>query len=264
LLITRIITGALYGVAITAAVLFLPTAGVAIVFGALWLGGAWEWAGFAKFGVRGRVVYSLSFAAAMASVWLFGGSLAIGMLGLALLFWLLAVGIVLTFPRPFAASVVVISGFVVLLPSWGLFVWLHAAMPHGRGLAMTLLAIVWAADVGAYAFGRWLGRTKLAPAVSPGKTWEGMAGGVLLAAVAAGSAAVWLDLPVFPLAALGVVTSLVSVLGDLTQSMFKRNVGLKDSGKLLPGHGGVLDRIDSLTAAIPVFAGGLLLFGIAG
>jgi len=141
---------------------------------------------------------------------------------------------------------------------------LHAATPHGRGLAMTLLAIVWSADVGAYAFGRWLGRTKLAPAVSPGKTWEGMAGGVLLAAVAAGSAAAWLNLPVFPLAALGIVTALVSVLGDLTQSMFKRNVGLKDSGKLLPGHGGVLDRIDSLTAAIPVFAGGLLLFGITG
>jgi phosphatidate cytidylyltransferase len=141
---------------------------------------------------------------------------------------------------------------------------LHGGMPHGRGLAMTLLAIVWAADVGAYAFGRWLGRTQLAPAVSPGKTWEGMAGGLLLAGLAAGIAAVWLDLPVARLAALGVVTALVSVLGDLTQSMFKRNVGLKDSGKLLPGHGGVLDRIDSLTAAIPVFAGGLLLLGVAG
>jgi phosphatidate cytidylyltransferase len=127
---------------------------------------------------------------------------------------------------------------------------------------MTVLAIVWAADVGAYAFGRWLGRTKLAPAVSPGKTWEGVAGGLLLAGVAAGLAAPWLDLPVARLAGLGVVTALASVLGDLTQSMFKRNAGLKDSGKLLPGHGGVLDRIDSLTAAIPVFAGGLLLFGI--
>jgi phosphatidate cytidylyltransferase len=100
--------------------------------------------------------------------------------------------------------------------------------------------------------------------VSPGKTWEGMAGGLLLAAFAAGIGAAWLDLPVVRLGALGVATALVSVLGDLTQSMFKRNVGLKDSGKLLPGHGGVLDRIDSLTAAIPVFAGGLLLFGIAG
>ena len=265
MLITRIITGAVYGVVITATVLFLPTAGVAAVFGALWLAGAWEWAGFASFGTRGRVVYSLVFAAAVAAVWWFSGrSLATGLLALALAFWLLALIAVLRFPRPFAAGVVAVSGFLVLLPSWSLLVLLHGGMPHGRGLAMTLLAIVWAADVGAYAFGRWLGRTKLAPAVSPGKTWEGLAGGVLLAALAAGTAAAWLDLPIARLAALGVVTALMSVLGDLTQSMFKRNVGLKDSGKLLPGHGGVLDRIDSLTAAIPVFAGGLLLFGIAG
>jgi len=264
LLITRIITAAFYGVAITAAVLFLPTAGVAAVFGALWLAGAWEWAGFARFGTPGHVAYSLLFAAAMLAVWFAGASLAPGMLAVALVFWLVAVAAVVSFPRPFSAGVVIVSGFIVLLPSWWLLVRLQGAVPHGRGLCMTLLAIVWAADIGAYAFGRWLGRTKLAPAVSPGKTWEGMAGGVLLAALAAAGAAVWLDLPVVPLAALGVVTALVSVLGDLTQSMFKRNVGLKDSGKLLPGHGGVLDRIDSLTAAIPVFAGGLLLFGIAG
>ncbi len=118
------------------------------------------------------------------------------MLAVALVFWLAAVGAVLKFPRPFPASVVIVSGFIVLLPSWWLLVRVHAGMPHGRGLAMTLLAIVWAADVGAYAFGRWLGRTKLAPAVSPGKTWEGMAGGLLLAALAAGTAAVWLDVPI--------------------------------------------------------------------
>lgn len=265
MLITRIITAVFYGVAVTAAVLFLPTAGVAAVFGALWLAGAWEWAGFAKFDTRGHVVYSVLFAALMAVAWwLPGGALAVGILAVAFVFWLLAIGVVLTFPRPFATGVVVASGFFVLLPSCWLLVRLHAAMPHGRGLAMTLLAIVWAADIGAYAFGRWLGRTKLAPAVSPGKTWEGMVGGILLAALVAGGAAAWLDLPVARLAALGVLTALASVLGDLTQSMFKRNVGLKDSGKLLPGHGGVLDRIDSLTAAIPVFAGGLLLFGIAG
>ncbi|MEO8464888.1 MAG: phosphatidate cytidylyltransferase [Gammaproteobacteria bacterium] len=263
MLITRIITAAFYGVAITAAVLFLPTLGVATVFGALWLAGAWEWAGFARFGSRGHIAYSLVFAAAMVGVWFSGRTWDVALLAVALAFWLLAVVAVLRFPRRFVAGVVIVSGFVVLLPSWRLLAQLHAAVPHGRGLAMTLLAIVWAADIGAYAFGRWLGRTKLAPAVSPGKTWEGMAGGVLLAALAAGAGAFWLDLPVVRLAALGVVTALASVLGDLTQSMFKRNVGLKDSGKLLPGHGGVLDRIDSLTAAIPVFVGGLLLFGIA-
>jgi phosphatidate cytidylyltransferase len=125
------------------------------------------------------------------------------------------------------------------------------------------LLIVWAADVGAYVFGRLLGRTKLAPAVSPGKTWEGVTGGLLLAGVAAGAAAAWVGLPTNRLVVLGVLTALVSVLGDLTQSMFKRNVGLKDSGRLLPGHGGVLDRIDSLTAAVPAFVGGLVALGLA-
>jgi phosphatidate cytidylyltransferase len=129
---------------------------------------------------------------------------------------------------------------------------------------MTLLVIVWAADVGAYAIGRWLGRVKLAPKVSPGKTWEGVTGGVLLAALAAWAAAVLLGLPAAPLIGLGIATALASVVGDLTVSMFKRNVGLKDSGTLLPGHGGVLDRIDSLTAAVPIFALGLKLAGLLG
>ncbi len=124
---------------------------------------------------------------------------------------------------------------------------------------MTVLAIVWAADVGAYTFGRWLGRIKLAPAVSPGKTWEGVSGGLLVAAAAAWIAAILIGLPAGALLALGVVTALVSVLGDLAVSVFKRNVGLKDTGTLLPGHGGVMDRIDSLTAAIPVFVLGLML-----
>ena len=130
-------------------------------------------------------------------------------------------------------------------------------------LALTALAIVWAADVGAYAAGRMLGRVKLAPKVSPGKTWEGLCGGVALAALVALAAAILLRLPPVSMVALGVVTALVSVVGDLTVSMFKRNVGVKDSGALLPGHGGVMDRIDSLTAAVPVFMLGVRLAGIA-
>jgi phosphatidate cytidylyltransferase len=265
LLITRIVTAAVFGVAVVASVLFLSTPAFAAVFGALWLAGAWEWAGFARFGVGARVAYAGAFAVAMLAAWFHvDARLAVVVLIVALAWWLIALGAVLTFPRPLGLRWVAALGFIVLLPSWLFLTRAHAVAAHGPGLVMTLLAIVWAADVGAYAFGRWLGRSKLAPLVSPGKTWEGMAGGVLTAAAAAGIAARLLGYNVASFVVLGVATALISVLGDLTQSMFKRNVGLKDSGKLLPGHGGVLDRIDSLTAAAPLYAGGLWLLGIMG
>jgi phosphatidate cytidylyltransferase len=177
--------------------------------------------------------------------------------------WALALGAVLTFPRAFGMPLVAVLGLPVLLPSWWLLVTLHA-VEQGPELGLTLMSIVWAADVGGYAFGRWLGRVKLAPAVSPGKTWEGVTGGLLAAAVAATIAARLLGLPVAGFVAVGIATALVSVLGDLTESMFKRNVGLKDSGALFPGHGGVLDRFDSLTAAIPIYVIGLIWLGVIG
>ena len=129
---------------------------------------------------------------------------------------------------------------------------------------MTAFVIVWAAYIGAYACGRRFGKRKLAPAVSPGKTWEGVSGGLLAAGLVGVLAAWQLGLPVGVLLVIALVTALFSVLGDLNVSLFKRNVGLKDSGRLLPGHGGVLDRIDSLTAAVPVFARGLELAGLLG
>jgi phosphatidate cytidylyltransferase len=182
----------------------------------------------------------------------------------ALIWWAFAFVLVVRYPRDFSSRFVTLAGIVVLWPSWVLLVRLHGDSALGAELAFTLLLIVWAADVGAYAFGRMLGRTKLAPAVSPGKTWEGVTGGLVTAGIAAGLAASWLHLPATRLVVLGMATALISVLGDLTQSMFKRNVGLKDSGKLLPGHGGVLDRIDSLTAAVPVFVVGVLVLNLVG
>jgi phosphatidate cytidylyltransferase len=119
--------------------------------------------------------------------------------------------------------------------------------------------VVWAADIGAYFVGRLLGRHKLAPKVSPGKTWEGVAGGMAGSLAVGVAGAYWFGIPAILLAPLAVVCGLVSVIGDLTVSVFKRNAKLKDSGWLLPGHGGVLDRIDSLTAAGPWLALGLQL-----
>jgi phosphatidate cytidylyltransferase len=265
LLVTRIITGAVLGVVITVTVLFLPTPAAAAILGLLWLAGAWEWAGLVGLATGGRAFYTAGVAVCMAAglLWL-DTRAALLVLILALLWWLLAFGAVLAFPRQFSRSFVAVAGLVVLLPSWLLLSRLHGGPMLGPGLALTLLLIVWAADIGAYAFGRWLGRVTLAPAVRPGTTWEGVGGGLLSAALVGGLAALVLGLPVGGLVSVGIATALVSVLGDLTTSMFKRNVGVKDSGHLLPGHGGVMDRIDSLTAAVPVFVLGLWLIGLGG
>jgi phosphatidate cytidylyltransferase len=265
MLAARIFTAVIFATAITGALLFAPSPVTAAVLAILWLAGVWEWGGFAKLQPVGRAGYTVVFAVAMAvaSPW-FDDQVHLALLAAALVWWIFALVLVVRYPRSFSPTFVVLAGIVVLLPSWALLVRLHGEGVLGAELAFTLLLIVWAADVGAYVFGRLLGRTKLAPAVSPGKTWEGVTGGLLTAGLAAGVAASWLHLPPSRLVVLGVATALISVLGDLTQSMFKRNVGLKDSGKLLPGHGGVLDRIDSLTAAVPVFIVGLWALNLIG
>jgi phosphatidate cytidylyltransferase len=127
----------------------------------------------------------------------------------------------------------------------------------GAQLLMYVFLLVWAADSGAYFVGRQFGKHKLAPNVSPGKTIEGLIGGLLSAAVVSYFASQYFIIESDKLAIFfvgSILTTLVSALGDLTESVFKREAGLKDSSNLLPGHGGILDRIDSLTAAVPVFA----------
>jgi phosphatidate cytidylyltransferase len=259
----RIVTGLLLGVAVTATMLMLPTVAAMAVLGILWVVGAWEWAGLARLEGGTRLGFFALCVAGMAPALLgVGTDLAHVLIGVAACWWVLALLGILSFPRRFPLPVVAIAGLLSLIPSLVLLSYVHGSGPSGPRLAFCSLVIVWAADVGAYAFGRWLGRHKLAPSVSPGKTWEGLLGGMACAAVVAAAAAAWVDIPRLQATVLGVVTALVSVVGDLTVSMFKRNVGLKDSGKLLPGHGGALDRIDSLTAAVPLFALGLLLAGV--
>ena len=143
-------------------------------------------------------------------------------------------------------------------------VYLHRL--HGGEVLLYMLTLVWLADIGAYFSGRKFGKRKLAPSISPAKTWEGVYGGILVNLV-------WIllvfwftggwgfDFLAFVL--IGIATVAVSVVGDLFESILKREAGVKDSGQMLPGHGGVLDRIDSVIAATPVFVGGLMLAGSA-
>jgi phosphatidate cytidylyltransferase len=251
------------GAVVTAAVLWLPTAAALAALGLLWLAGAWEWSGFARWGGGARAFYVGSFALGMLPAAWALSSASVGLvLAVAFAWWAAALIAVLTYPRAYSRGTVALAGVLTLLPPWYLLAYLHHAEPYGRMLTLTALVVVWAADIGAYGIGRRFGRVKLAPAVSPGKTWEGVVGGMVAAGAVAGLAGVALGLPVGTLVGIGVLTALVSVLGDLTVSLFKRNAGLKDSGTLLPGHGGVMDRVDSLTAAIPAFALALMFAGL--
>jgi phosphatidate cytidylyltransferase len=141
----------------------------------------------------------------------------------------------------------------VLVPAGIGLLHILASGSSGPWLVLALLAVVWASDIGAYFVGRRWGRMRLAPAVSPGKTWEGLLGGLALAGAVGALVAALLGLSPLTVSAMALSVAALSVVGDLTESMFKRNVGVKDSGTLIPGHGGVLDRMDSITAAVPLF-----------
>lgn len=156
----------------------------------------------------------------------------------------------------------VFSGAMVLLPPWLALTGLHANEPYGQELVLVVLLLIAVADSGAYFSGRRWGRKKLAPDISPGKTWEGVWGAAVLVALFSIIVAVTVldftrreQLLFFVLC---MVTLLFSVLGDLFESVMKRQANLKDSGHILPGHGGILDRIDAMTAAVPVFVSGLI------
>lgn len=191
--------------------------------------------------------------------------------------WLIAFVLVVSYPKSadiWAKSVAAkfIFGFCTLIPfligTLALRFYQYNLDEHqGTYLLLYVFLLVWGADSGAYFAGRAFGKHKLAPKVSPGKSWEGAIGGVITSAIIA---VIFLNLTpdnVFgrelntsAFIVLSVITVAVSILGDLSESMFKRQAGIKDSSQLIPGHGGILDRIDSLTAAVPVFAIGFFFF----
>jgi phosphatidate cytidylyltransferase len=142
------------------------------------------------------------------------------------------------------------------------FLWLARAEHGGREILLWLLAVVWATDIGAYAIGRSIGGPRLAPRWSPRKTWAGFVGGMISAALAGGAAAMTLRvLPLLPLVLVSSGLAIVAQFGDLAESLAKRRFGVKDSGRLIPGHGGLLDRLDGLLAVIPTVAVGTWITG---
>ena len=273
----RIITAIVMAGLFLAAIGYMPLAGLALVFAVLVGLGAWEWSALAGFRhTAARFVYVALVLAALMAMYLY---CQLGnqpprvkvqpVLGSACVWWSVALLWIKGYPGSalFWQSVPVRSamGILVLVPGWTAAVYLLSFAPAGL-LMVVLVLVVASADIGAYFAGKRFGKHKLAVLVSPAKTWEGFWGGV--AACALLSTILWSQLPetaahigLMSVLAVTIVTGLASVIGDLTVSMVKRQSGVKDTGSLLPGHGGILDRLDSLCAAAPAFALGLLLIG---
>lgn len=261
---TRIQT-AIVLVALLLLVLFAMPRGAAIGFlGALVLVGAWEWAAFAGLQTpESRLSYVVLVAGLCTWLW-DAASRPLDLvfaLKIVMVWWIVAF-LWLAFRSTSITRVTAgIAGIFVLVPAWTGLARLYSELEQGPALVLFVLVLVWAADVGAYFAGRRFGRLKLAPHVSPNKTWEGLIGGVAGGLLVAVVGAWWFEFALAPFVFLCGAVVLISIVGDLTESMFKRHAGLKDSGSVLPGHGGVLDRIDSLTAAVPLFLIGLHWLG---
>lgn len=271
----RLLTAAVLIPFLIYGILVFSTPYFALMFAAFVFLAGWEWGGVMKISASSkRGAYAVVVGLSMAVLWFFVSRVSTDWLALpviSLLWWLLALVWVLTYPK--SASrwsspwLLFIIGFMVLVPAWSALVMLHVHGEHGPYLVMYLLALIAIADTSAYFGGRRWGKHKLAPDVSPGKTWEGVVSALVVTGIFSLMATNLFSfsgnqLPAFIV--LSLITVSFSILGDLTESMFKRNAGLKDSGTILPGHGGVLDRIDGVTAAAPVFVVGLWLgdFGL--
>lgn len=272
----RVITACILALLLISAIVLLPPAGFHLCMGLVLCLAAWEWSRLA--GVQAlawRLLYVLVFVPMLYFSADIGGPLRERILLASVLWWLLALGWVLCYPRYrtgwYRPAVLLPAGLPLLLPGWLSLLYLRELSDY-ISYILLFLCLVAAADIGAYFGGRRFGRHKLAPAVSPNKTWEGVVGGQLAACLV-----LWLFLIGATLqglalnanqvieATLGtILLAACSVVGDLYESMVKRAGNLKDSGSVLPGHGGILDRIDSMTAALPVFVLVMLNSGVAG
>jgi len=272
----RLLTAIVLLPLLISALFYLDSGWIAVLFGCMVVAGAWEWsalAGLRSGTVRIAYVMCLAVMGIALVLWVSGhfGN-AIGLAAVSAVFWIAAlIELVRNGERQFGWLGTrvgkLISGFFALVPAWVCAYFLHAVDTRAPMLLLWMLVMVWVADSAAYLAGSTVGRHKLAPTVSPGKTIEGAIGGVVAVGVVAG-----LGGSVFPGYAgktlflwivLGAFVAMTSILGDLVESKYKRLAGVKDSGHLLPGHGGMLDRIDAVTSAAPAFVlGWYVLFHV--
>lgn len=251
------------------AILYLPNPAFAIVWALALNLAAWEWGALARLSsLVSRVVWLLVINLVLISLWLNINSNVVTdtVMLFAAGFWaLVMVSLLFDITRRMAGLsamsyqlVSLITGVFIIVPAWLALVLLHQVQASS---VLLVFCLVWSADTGAYFVGHRFGKRKLAPSISPGKSWEGVAGGLLFSLILVFVWSVIANLQqaeqlVFIIIAM--VAVMVSIYGDLLESVFKRVSGIKDSGQILPGHGGAMDRLDSITAAGPIFVVGHL------
>ena len=279
---TRLLAALVMAPVAIAAILLLPTEWMMALAAVVFMLGLWEWFDLAEIeDTLARTVLLVAHLALMAAlVWASRSSAGFSFVLLELatvigvIWWLLALAWLGRFKfasdhDTHARVFKLAAGALSTIPAWCALAWIHAGDPNGHRWLLTALMVVWAADTGAYFSGRRFGGKlfkgrKLSPQISPNKTIEGLIGGLLLAMVVgvvlslfAGASTAQL----LAVALVSVIAALFSVVGDLFESLLKRHAGVKDSGHLIPGHGGILDRLDGVLAALPAFALGKAVLG---
>jgi phosphatidate cytidylyltransferase len=275
LLRTRVITAVIVLLVMVGTLFFASALVWSLVVLAVALAACWEWSRMSGLTRRGQAAYLFVSGVLGAVFWLLyarapnGAFLTVATAAflVAAIFWVVAAPFWLASKSRPGAMTCALAGWIVIWPTWFAFVVLRDASPW---LLLAIAAVVWVADIAAYFTGKRFGRHKLAPAISPGKTWEGVVGALVGVAIY-GCILAWVALTrptpltnLFASAPIAVILALLvlaalSVVGDLFESWMKRGAGLKDSSSLLPGHGGILDRIDALTSTLPLAAFALSL-----
>lgn len=265
----RILTAIILIPIVVSAILFLPTPYLAILFALLCIGGAIEWAKLSGMDeCAAMAVYPLFIMMAIGGCyWLKTQNWELYLLGPVSLFWLVMMPVLLARRKPIGKDsglniIFLMIGLILLSSTWLSLTLLHHHNKMGAGILLFVLVLIWVADSGAYFTGKKFGKNKLAPVVSPGKTREGLYGALAFGLIWS-LGYYWYQpydgVNLGEFIALCVLVVVVSMVGDLFESLLKRKRDIKDSGHILPGHGGILDRVDSIIAAAPVFYTGLIL-----
>ncbi len=271
----RIITALILAPLVILAIFYLSSPWFMAALAAVVLIGSWEWTQFVNANSRYLALVPAIAVGVMSYFWLVPHDLTFSqleyshyaMLIIGSLWWVFSSFLAITYPKSRSwwensKPLRHLFGILTLIPFFWSVVFLRAEVMaddvfHGAKLVLYVCFIVWAADSGAYFSGKSFGNHKMAPAVSPNKTIEGLVGGIVVATIVGWFFADWFNIQFSSVPVMLItifVTVVISVLGDLVESMFKRVSGIKDSSNIIPGHGGILDRVDSLTAAFPVFA----------